>query len=130
MRQETVQFFTEKEEEFANLLVQTGMNKNVAKVLVFLANTKEATSRSIERGTDMRQPEVSLAVKYLMDQDWIRIHEKKSEGRGRSTKVYDLAKPISEIVNKFEDERKEEINKHLVIIKKLKNDLIGSHSIP
>ena len=67
MRQENVIYFTEKEEEFANLLIKIGIQKNIAKVLVFLAKTPEATSRAIERGTDMRQPEISMAMKYLMD---------------------------------------------------------------
>jgi predicted transcriptional regulator len=60
MRTENVMYFTEKEEEFANLLIEIGTKRNVAKVLVFLANTPEATSRAIERGTDLRQPEVSI----------------------------------------------------------------------
>ena len=38
MRIEKVMYFTEKEEEFTNLLVEIGTNKNVAKVLVFLAS--------------------------------------------------------------------------------------------
>ena len=50
MKQESVQYFTEKEEEFANLLIEIGTKKNVATVLVFLASTPEATSRAIERG--------------------------------------------------------------------------------
>ena len=71
MRQETLIYFTDKEEEFANLLIKIGTKKNIAKVMVFLAKTPEATSRAIERGTDMRQPEISMAMKYLMDQEWI-----------------------------------------------------------
>jgi predicted transcriptional regulator len=65
-----VMYFTEKEEEFANLLIEIGTKRNVAKVLVFLANIPEATSREIERGTDLRQPEVSIAMGYLMEQGW------------------------------------------------------------
>ncbi|MCK9593678.1 MAG: hypothetical protein M0Q91_16880 [Methanoregula sp.] len=75
MRQENVQYFTEKEEGFANLLIEAGMKKNVVKMLVFHVSTPEATSRSIECGTDMRQPEVSLATKYLIGQGWIRSHQ-------------------------------------------------------
>jgi predicted transcriptional regulator len=48
-------------------LFEIGTNKNVAKVLVFLANIPEASSRAIERGTDTPQPEINLAMKYLMD---------------------------------------------------------------
>ena len=58
-----------------NLLIEIGTSKNVAKMLVFLANTPEATSRDLERGTDMRQPEVSIAIKYLTDQGWIKSRE-------------------------------------------------------
>ena len=123
MGQKSVQFFTKKEEEFVNLLVQIGMNKNIAKVLVFLANTTEATSRSIERGTDMRQPEVSMAMKYLMDQGWIKVRDKPKANKGRPEKGYSLAKPITEILNKFEEEKVAKINQHLAIIKKLQNDL-------
>mgnify|MGYP001045596925 FL=1 len=68
MLTKTIQLFTEKEEEFVNLLIEIGTRRNVAKMLVYLANIKEATSRDIERGTDLRQPEVSIAIKYLADQ--------------------------------------------------------------
>ena len=63
MKQENVQYFTEKEEAFVDLLIEIGTKKNVAKLLVFLANMPEATSRAIERGTDLRQPDVSIAMK-------------------------------------------------------------------
>ncbi len=35
MRTENVMYFTEKEEEFANLLIEIGTKKNVAKVQYF-----------------------------------------------------------------------------------------------
>lgn len=47
MRTQSVTYFTEREEEFVNLLLEIGMRGTVAKVLVFLANTDEATSRDI-----------------------------------------------------------------------------------
>ena len=72
MRQESVQYFTDQEEEFVNLLIKIGTKRNVAMVLVFLASTKEVTSRAIERGTDLRQPEVSMAMKYMMELGWIK----------------------------------------------------------
>ena len=90
MRTENVMYFTEKEEEFANLLIEIGTKKNVAKVLVFLANIPEATSRAIERGTDLRQPEVSIAMRFLMDQGWIsaaRARPRARDARSRSTNL-------------------------------------------
>ena len=82
MRTENVMYFTEKEEEFANLLIEIGTKRNVAKVLtVFLANTPEATSRAIERGTDLRQPEVSIAMRYLIEQNWITAGKQSGKQR-------------------------------------------------
>ncbi len=57
MSQHTAHFFTEEEEEFVDLLNNCGFTKKVAMVLVFLAQSRETTSRAIERGTDLRQPE-------------------------------------------------------------------------
>jgi predicted transcriptional regulator len=121
MKQESVQYFTEKEEEFANLLIAIGTKKNVATVLVFLTSTSEATSRAIERGTDLRQPEVSIAMKYLMDQGWINSRENTSANKGRPMKVYELAKPINEIMDCIEKEKKKEANNQLALLKKLRD---------
>ena len=120
MRQETVTYFTQKEEEFVNLLIKIGTKKNIAKVLVFLAKTPEATSRAIERGTDMRQPEISMAMKYLMDQGWIRSRESSGESKGRPIKIYELAKPFNEIMDCIENEKKNEANNKLALVQKLR----------
>jgi predicted transcriptional regulator len=121
MRQENVMYFTEKEEEFASLLIEIGMKRNVAKVLVFLANTPEAASHAIERGTDLRQPEVSIAMKFLMDQGWIKNRESPSKKKGRPMKVYELAKPITEIMDGIEKAKKKEANHQLQMIQKLRD---------
>ena len=72
MKEQSILVFTDKEEEFVNLLIKIGTKKTVAQTLVFLANTPEATSRELERGTDLRQPEVSIAIKYLDEQGWVQ----------------------------------------------------------
>jgi predicted transcriptional regulator len=123
MNQQTVQYFTEKEEEFSNLLIEIGTKRNVAKVLVFLANVPEATSRAIERGTDLRQPEVSLAMRYLINQDWITSRESKAESKGRPVKIYELSKPITEIMNIIEKEKKKEAQNQLAMVQKLRDYL-------
>jgi predicted transcriptional regulator len=121
MRTENVMYFTDKEEDFANLLIEIGIKRNVAKVLVFLANTPEATSRAIERGTDLRQPEVSIAMCYLMEQNWISSRESKAESKGRPVKIYELAKPINDIVDNIEKEKKKEAVTQLALIQKLRD---------
>jgi predicted transcriptional regulator len=121
MKTQKVMYFTEKEEAFANLLIDIGTKRSVAKVLVFLANSTHATSRDIERGTDLRQPEVCLAMHYLSDQGWVTNSESKAESRGRPIKIYELAKPLPEIMSSIEKEKKEEAKKQLALVQKLRD---------
>ena len=121
MKQENVQYFTEKEEEIVNLLIEIGTKKNVAKVLVFLDNIPEATSHAIERGNNLRQPEVNITMHYLMDRGWIRSRESKAESQGRPVKIYELAKTVAEIMDSFEKESEDRANNQLKLIKKLRD---------
>jgi predicted transcriptional regulator len=105
MRIETVHYFTSKEQEFVDLLTEIGTSKNVANILVFLANVPQATSRDIERGTGLRQPDVSTAVKELMVKSWVR-EETINAGRGRPNKFFELAMPMTGIVQVLEEEKK------------------------
>ena len=124
MRTEEVRYFTEKEMEFANLLIEIGTRKSVAKVLVFLANIPKASSRDIERGTDLRQPEVSIAMRYLTGQRWITYHERKDEGKGRPVKIYELSRPMHEIMNSIENEKKNEAANQDALVQKLQYYLL------
>jgi predicted transcriptional regulator len=111
----------EKEEELVNLLFKIGIKRNVAKVLVFLAKTPTATSRVIDRGTDLRHFEVATVMQYLKKQGWIKSRENKAKSKGRPVKFYELAKPIPEIVNGIEKEKIKVANDQLQLIQKLRN---------
>jgi predicted transcriptional regulator len=87
MRSDNVLYFGQREEEFANLLIGLGVKKNVAKVLVYLSRVSEATSREIERGTDLRQPEVSIAMRSMKENRWVESRENKADSKGRPIKI-------------------------------------------
>ncbi len=123
MKAKSVLYFTQKEEEFANLLMKIGIKKNVARVLVYLANAPEATSRDIERGTDLRQPEVSIAMASLIEQKWVESREKKAENKGRPVKIYRLSKTIDEIMDNIEREKRDEATKQMKLIQQLRSYL-------
>jgi predicted transcriptional regulator len=123
MLTKTIQLFTEKEEEFVNLLIEIGTKRTIAKALMFLANIKEATSRDIERGTDLRQPEVSIAIRYLEDQGWIKSWKTPSDKKGRPVWNYALAVPVPEIMTSIKKQKKAEANTQLALIKKMRNYL-------
>ena len=120
-REEVVTFLTEKEEETVNILVELGINENVAKVLVFLADTHDVTSREIESGTDLPQPKVSIALQYLMENNWITCHKKDGEVKGHPVKVYNLAKSIDKIMQRIETSVKNDLTNHLSTVQKLRD---------
>ena len=120
-RQENAIYFMGKEEELVNLLFKIGIKRNIAKVLVFLAKTPTVTSRAIERGTDLRQPEVANVMQFLKKQGWIKSQENKTKSKGRPVKNYELAKPITEIINGIEKEKMKEANDQLQLIQKLQH---------
>ena len=120
MKTERVTFFEDHEEECAKLLVKIGIQKNVAMVLVYLGNIAEATTREIERGTDLRQPEISVAMSYLQMRDWIASRESNNPGKGRPCKIYNLAKPFSDILGTIGKEKQQEVHKAIKLTKKLR----------
>ncbi|MDD1700574.1 MAG: ArsR family transcriptional regulator [Methanoregula sp.] len=124
MGQENVTYLAEKEEELVNLLFRIGIKRNVARVLVFLAKTPTVSSRAIDRGTDLRHFEVATVMQYLKKQGWIKSQESKDKSKGRPVKLYELAKPIPEIVNGIEKEKIKVVNDQLQLIQKLRNYVI------
>ena len=121
MRQRSILILSDKDEEFVNRLIEIGTKRNVATVLVFLANTPEATSREIERSLDLRQPEVSLAIVYQIKKGWVKFREINLEGVGRPAKVFSLALPMKEIITAIEKEKKKELSQKLALVKKMRD---------
>ncbi len=116
-----VEEFSDKEEKVVRLLSEAGLNKNIAKVVVFLSKTGEAISRDIERAANLRQPEVSLAMKELKDWGWIKERELKKKGKGRPLKSYKLTLDLKERVNELVDNKREELKRTEKDLEELEN---------
>lgn len=121
MKERTIEYLSEKEEEFVNLLVQIGTKKNVAKVLIFLANAKKATSRMIERGVDLRQPEVSIAISRMKENGWVTETEIRDTGKGRPCKEFHLAIPLSRILANLERAVRERVDQELGTVNRIRS---------
>lgn len=111
---------TPKQEELVSLLNGIGMKRNVAKVLVFLSELPEASSREIERGTDLRQPEVSIAMRDLKEHEWVTCRESKTENKGRPVKIYSIALGLAEITNILEDKKRQEAESQISMINRMR----------
>lgn len=114
------QDFKVERDEFASILMKIGLKRNVAKVLTYLAGVEEATSREIEMGSDLRQPEVSIAMREIRRLDWISERDEKNPGKGRPYRIYRLNKSLPEIVAYLEGEKAKESEIILRQIEKLK----------
>lgn len=120
MKNQSVSVFDVSDEEFAETLMGLGLKRNVAKALTYLKNVDEVTSREIEIGSDMRQPEVSVAVRELKGLKWIVVREEKKPGKGRPFKLYRLEKDMNAIINQLEYEKVDESKQMLENIQRLK----------
>lgn len=108
-------------DEFASILMKVGLKRNVAKVLTYLSGVAEATSREIEMGSDLRQPEVSIAMREIRKLDWIEERDEKNPGKGRPYRIYRLNKSLPEIIDFLEKEKSEESERIMRQIEKLKS---------
>ncbi|MCK4928277.1 MAG: ArsR family transcriptional regulator [Methanosarcinales archaeon] len=120
MKNQSVSVFDGSDEEFAETLTGLGLKRNVAKALTYLKNMDEVTSRQIEIGSDMRQPEVSVAVRELKGLEWVLVREEKKPGKGRPFKLYRLDKNMDSIINQLENQKRVESNQMLDNIQRLK----------
>jgi predicted transcriptional regulator len=121
MQQKPINLFTSREEEFVNLLIETGTRENIAKILVYLANRPEVTFRDIEHGADMSQPEVSKATKYMSDLGWIKSWRIPGNDNRHPLKKYALAMPAIEIMASIEKKKKNEACNQIALVKKMRN---------
>jgi len=110
----------EKDWAFINGLQSLGLNRNAAKLITYLKEVEEGSSRDIERFTDLRQPEVSIAMGTLRDMGWISERDGKGIGKGRPQKIYALRATIEEIIEHYEAERIKESTRTIEAIQRLK----------
>ena len=120
MKNQSVKVLDIADEEFADTLIGLGLKRNVAKTLTYLKNVEEVTSREIEMGSDLRQPEVSTAMRELKGLDWVLVREEKKPGKGRPFKVYRLDKNINSIIKQLEHQKELESQRMLDNIQRLK----------
>ncbi len=105
IRQTTVKVLDDKDMDFIEVMRSLKVPKGVAAIIIYLAGVSEANSREIEIGTGLRQPEVSIGMRTLHENNWVAESEIKSEGKGRPRKVYRLSVSLDEIVKHYEDEK-------------------------
>ncbi len=101
---------TPHDKKIVDVFEELGMPKNLAKTLMFVSQVDECRSADIERGTNLRQPEVSVSMQELSRLGWVSKRNQKKEGKGRPIYLYRLESPINKIIEHFEQEKLQEID--------------------
>ena len=110
------------DERIVELFVNLGMPKNLAKTLVYISESIECQAVEIERGADLRQPEVSTAVQELDKRGWINKRDVKKGGKGRPTQIYKPTRSLLDVLNALKIEKMkefEDVNSDLEELEKI-----------
>ena len=110
MKQKNIPKLDEKDEAAVGLFVKLGMPKNVAKTLLYISQVETCCSSDIEQGTDLRQPEVSIAMQELLKKKWVKRRSQKTEGKGRPVHIYQPSQPLIKIWDSFQEQKLNELS--------------------
>ncbi|MFU8768002.1 MAG: transcriptional regulator protein [Candidatus Methanoperedens sp.] len=120
MKKLDINHLDDNDEEIVEILISSGMSRPAARTLAYLKKVDTATSVELERGTGLRQPEVSMTMRQLNPFDWIEEDEEKKPGKGRPNKVYSLKVGFKDIIAHIEKQQKKAIDDATASIKRLK----------
>jgi predicted transcriptional regulator len=120
MKKLEIKQLNEKDEEIVDALDYLGMSRRVARVLAYLQQVNEVKSSELEMGTNLRQPEVSMAMRQLNERGWINDREEKKPGKGRPYKIYSLKVGFNDIIAQLEKQQRKAVDEAQARIKRLK----------
>ena len=113
--------FDSMDKKVIDLFDELGVSKNLAKTLMFVSKVDHCRSSDIEKGANLRQPEVSVAMQQLSDYGWIEKTNQKKEGKGRPIYIYKLTTELDDIFDFFQQEKQQEIETIESNLKELKD---------
>ena len=120
IKEAAVKVLDERDRDTIAALQAIGVRRNVAAIIVYLKDLDEVATRDIEKGSGLRQPEVSIAMRLLRDKSWIAECEVKGGGKGRPTRLYRLTVSIDDIIGYYEKEKRSESSRAMQSIQRLK----------
>lgn len=101
MGSSAIAYITDTEEEVIRLLVEIGMKSHEARLLAVFFRGIEPTSRELERITNLRQPEVSIAITGLSKRKWVCVSSLINANKGRPVKIFSLTGTIDSILDEI-----------------------------
>ncbi len=109
--------------EPANLIVEMleniGVPTNVAFVLVSLHEGGNLSSKELQSICGLRQPEISLAMKELLNEEMVRCEAQNGGGRGRPSHRYSLNGRLFTVIRPYIDDAESRLNQLTIDLERL-----------
>ena len=127
---DTLVHLTDIDIQITDILADVGLKSGEARILVVLFKGYDLTSRELERISDLRQPEVSIAINQLIKRKWVWVTSHITEKKGRPVKIYSLSLTIDEILDEIKSyiegdyRKKTEIIERVRILVKEANEIV------
>ncbi len=110
MKKKSSLVLDEEDGKVVQLFAGLGMPKNLAKTLMYISQVDECRSADVEKGANLRQPEVSIAMQELRNRGWAEVQNfKKKKGKGRPIHIYKATMPLSQVMEEIEQEKTKEL---------------------
>ena len=113
---------TKKDDKLVEALIKAEIPRNAARCIVHIIDSKGIMSKDLEKKTGLRQPEVSIAMRYLIGRKWIKIKHIKKKGKGRPIHEYTLSLSKSKLISAIEKDQEKkikDISKNINLLKSL-----------
>ncbi len=117
---DTVIHLSDTDIEIIDILSDVGLKSGEARVLVVLFKGYDLTSRELERISDLRQPEVSIAINQLIKRKWVYVTSHITEKKGRPVKVYSLQRSIDEILDEIKGDIEGDYRRKIEVIERVR----------
>nr|AIE93377.1 putative transcriptional regulator [uncultured marine group II/III euryarchaeote AD1000_34_D01]AIE98316.1 putative transcriptional regulator [uncultured marine group II/III euryarchaeote KM3_05_F04] len=88
-----------------------GIQRNYALVLTSLSAEDWTDTTMLQKSCGLRQPEVSVAIRELMDIEMVEIEPQHNGQRGRPRHKYRLKGNLFEIIEPYIEEAQNELDK-------------------
>lgn len=125
MEERTVESLDREDVELAETLRSLGTRKAEAYLMTYLDRAGPSVSRSVEVGTSLRQPEVSMAAKALSEKGWLEREVADEEGEHRPMKRMRLTVDLTEVVDSLERVKEEKFREKLRLVDRARDLIQG-----
>jgi len=92
----------EKDNEIVNILTRIRMARNTAKVFVAIKELDNPDTKQIMQFTGIMQPQISVAVRQLIDMGYVESKTDQTKNRGRPISYFSFKNSITDIINDIE----------------------------